>query len=384
MNFIPKESLAGGVPSAKGTLGPMSQPEGNEVESEVPRPIKTSVFDMLGERILSHYDAAKQILAGNMPTPRFAIVYPTYVCNQACPGCEYMEDLTTIHSLMTREQLLHTISQVSAIGCTGLEFCGGGEPTLHPNIEEAILLARRLGISIGLLTNGTKLRGSLLETAVKELSYVRVSMDAGTRETFNRARQPKPGADFDAVVENLQALVARRRELGSKLTVSMKFLVSQLNFGELRQAAELAEEIGVDSLQFKAVRMYGFPLTAEEEDLVEAQIAELKKQYEKLAVVGGTRKLNVDMKCWMSPVQIMIDTLGEVYICCYYRHRRDKHRFGNVFEKPLKDIWYSVEHRQAIDGIEMHECNNLDCRFAVYNRLMYDMMVDDESQLDFI
>ena len=84
------------------------------------------------------------------------------------------------------------------------------------------------------------------------------------------------------------------------------------------------------------------------------------------------------------PVQIMIDALGDVYVCCYYRHRKKTHAFGNVLKTPLKKIWYSRAHLKAIQSIKIKECNVLDCRFAVYNDLMHEMMIKDRAQFDFI
>lgn len=347
--------------------------------------MKNNVFDLLQTRIISHYQAAEKILNGGMPSPRTAILYPTYICNQACPGCEYQDDNNNINALMSKSQLFNSIDQLVSLGIKGLEFCGGGEPTLHPDFNEAILRLRKKNISIGLLTNGTKLNGKLAETIVKELSYVRISLDSSNEKIFNLVKRPKSdSAGFDMVISNIKQLVILREQYNTGLTISVKYLISKENLSGIDKAVELAAGLGVDSIQFKSLRIFSNAISEVQGEAVERKIERLRKQYPSLAIIGGVKKLNVTMKCWMSPVQIMVDALGDVFICCYYRHRKNKHSFGNLFTKPLKDIWYSKEHKKAIDGIKIPECNVLDCRFANYNKIMQEMMVENKAQFDFI
>jgi MoaA/NifB/PqqE/SkfB family radical SAM enzyme len=347
--------------------------------------MSVSVFNLLHTRILSHYEAAKKILERRMPAPRTAIVYPTYVCNQACPGCEYQDDNNIIAAMMTKKQFFSVIDQLADIGVKGVEFCGGGEPTLNPYFSEALVRLRNKGMSAGLLTNGTNLKGTLAETAVKTLSYIRVSLDAATPETYAKVKRPKTdAAGFSAVITNIKTLVRLRKKFKSKVTLSVKFLVSKLNEREIEKAAALAASLGVDSLQFKSVRIFNRLVVSGKEKAIQKRIAALAHTYPRLAVVGGIGRADIKMKCWLSPVQIMIDALGDVFICCYYRHRKKTHCFGNMFKTPLKKIWYSQRHWDAIDSIKVPECNVLDCRFGVYNELMHQMMIKDMAQLDFI
>jgi MoaA/NifB/PqqE/SkfB family radical SAM enzyme len=344
-----------------------------------------SVFNLLHTRILSHYESAKKILAHEMPSPRTAIVYPTYVCNQACPGCEYQDDNNNIAAMMSKKQLFSVIDQLADIGVKGIEFCGGGEPTLNPYFGEALVRLRKKGMSAGLLTNGTNVKGNLAEVAVETLSYIRISLDAATAGTYATVKRPKSSASgFDAVVSNIKTLVLLRKKYRSKVTLSVKFLVSRLNEFEIEKAAELANRLGVDSLQFKSVRIFKSLIVSGKERAIQNRIFALAKKYPHLAVVGGVGRADITMKCWLSPVQIMIDALGDVFLCCYYRHRKKTHCFGNMFKKPLKKIWYSKCHWDAIRSIKVSECNVLDCRFGVYNELMHQMMIKDIAQLDFI
>jgi radical SAM protein with 4Fe4S-binding SPASM domain len=345
------------------------------------------VFDTLQSRILTHWPEAKSILERKMPAPRTAIVYPTYVCNQDCIWCEYNAENTNkdLDRVMSRERLFQLVEELRNLGVRGVEFCGGGEPTLHPNLAELIRDMHAKGQSIGLLTNGTKLKGELASALVDYGSYVRVGFDGASPEIANAVKRPKtPEARFEAVCKNIAAMIALRNERKTKVKISIKVVLDQNNVHEIEDCVRLAIELAVDSIQFKAARLVASELTPEQSDNINVELARLRSEYPGMAVVGGTEKINMTTHCWLTPLQLTVDPMGEVYLCCYYRHRKDRHSIGNCFETPLHDLWYSEDHWKAIDGIQPHECNNLDCRFVKYNQIMDEAMVHNDAQFEFI
>ncbi len=345
-----------------------------------------SVFDFLQHRILTHYTQALQIRKREMPAPRTAIVYPTYVCNQDCLWCEYSSENTEHHAVMKNDDLRKLMADLDNLGVKGVEFCGGGEPSLHPILAEIAHDLHRREMSFGILTNGTKMKGELADVFIEHGSYVRVGFDGGTEETVNRVKRPKtPEAAFAAVCENVRNMVELRNARGTNCRVSMKYVIDQNNAHEIEEAVKLAGELHVDSIQFKAARVCASELTPEQSLLVNADIDRCKEQYaDRVVVIGSTTKVNTARQCWLTPLQLTIDTLGEVFLCCYYTHRKDKHTIGNCFEAPLHDLWYSEHHWERINAIEPKECNNLDCRFVRYNEIMDNFISDDQAQLEFI
>ena len=156
------------------------------------------------------------------------------------------------------------------------------------------------------------------------------------------------------------------------------------NVVEVEDCVKLAIQLGVDSVQFKAARLVSSELTPEQSVLLNRQLSELRIRYPEMVIVGGVEKINMTTQCWLTPLQLTVDPLGEVYLCCYYRHRKERHSIGNCFTTPLHDLWYSEDHWKAIDGIKPHECNNLDCRFVKYNQIMDEVMVHNDAQFEFI
>lgn len=347
---------------------------------------RDEVFDFLQNRILTHYPAAVMIKNRQMPAPRTAIVYPTYVCNQNCTWCEYNAENAEHHNIMKREDFAKLIADLDALGVKGIEFCGGGEPTLHPYLPEAIRELARRGISVGILTNGTKCYGELAELLVDHGSYVRIGFDGATEETVHKVKRPRsPEARFDAVCRNFKNMVALRNARGTKCRISMKVVLDRENAHEIEGCVRLAIELNADSVQFKAARLVDTELNAEQSARANAEIDRCRAEYAgRIIVIGSVDKVNAASQCWLTPLQLVVDALGEVYLCCYYRHRKDKHTIGNCFQNNLLDLWYSEVHWEKIDAIEPCECNNLDCRFVRYNEIMDKLMVENDAQFEFI
>ena len=345
----------------------------------------TEVFKLLENRILTHYPAAAALMEGKMPAPRTAIVYPTYVCNQNCLWCEYAADNAEHHSMMSGDNLRRLITDLYALGVRGTEFCGGGEPTLHPLLPDLIREMQQMGMRSGLLTNGSRLKGDLAEAVVDGSSYVRVGFDGSNAATFNRVKRPRsPEASFDGVCENVRNLIALRSQRGGKVLISMKIILSGENYTEVESCVELALRLGVDSIQFKAARLCDTELTPDQAESVKSELARVRSMYPEMAIVGGVEKLAMTKQCWLTPLQIMVDALGDVFLCCYYRHRKASHCFGNAFTESLHEVWYGQRHWDAMATIRPAECNLLDCRFVHYNRIMSLLLKEHDAQFEFI
>jgi len=339
----------------------------------------------LENRILTHYPAAVSILEGRMPEPRTAIVYPTYACNQNCLWCEYAEDNAQYHTMMESDRLQQLIWDLRDLGVRGVEFCGGGEPTLHPLLPALLREMKARGVSSGLLTNGTRLKGELAEAVVECSSYVRVGFDGADEETFNQVKRPRTAdAGFNHVCENVRNLVQLRADRQGKVIISMKIILNGDNYRQIEPCVRLAEQLQVDSIQFKAARLCGSELNAEQAAFVTDELARLKAAAPRVQIVGSVGKLNMTRQCWLTPIQVMVDALGDVFLCCYYRHRKETHCFGNAFQESLRDVWYGQRHWEAIRNIKPAECNLLDCRFVNYNKIMTELLVENDAQFEFI
>ncbi|HVO38864.1 MAG TPA: radical SAM protein [Spirochaetia bacterium] len=348
--------------------------------------MSAAVLDYLRLRILTFYREALMLRDGRMPAPRMCILYPTYACNHRCTGCDYAE-LTRKARSFSSGEMDHVLDELLDLGVQSVEFCGGGEPTLHPDLPRAMDRLAERRVAFGLLTNGTNLTEGLVDRLVREGSYCRVSVEAASRQVFDAYKRPSNGSSgFEVVMAGIERLVRARNRSNARLRISYKYSIDVNNACDAAAAVGLAASLGVDSLQYKCVR--NVPSEIADEGLlasVRAGVARAREAHPGLDVVENLGKSFLRRcRCWLSPLQLTIDPFGDVYICCYYRHRREKHRLGNLFQRGLRDIWYSEDHWRKLDEIDLEDCNRYDCRFHAYNELLHELVVEDGGQFAFI
>jgi sulfatase maturation enzyme AslB (radical SAM superfamily) len=101
---------------------------------------------------------------------------------------------------------------------TMVTFGVGGEPTISPDFPNYLERARRDRQEDHLITNGTRLyREEIAEVVARCASFVQVSVDGATRETYERIRR---GAHWSSLREGLATLqrIRARRRLGAPST----------------------------------------------------------------------------------------------------------------------------------------------------------------------
>jgi len=122
-------------------------------------------------KLLKHMDRLQIIQDGGRPKPVMFHMSPANPCNLTCSFCCFAN--RSMKEMLTLDQMKSAIDQFADLGVLGMEFTGGGEPTLHPQLDEAIAHAHSRGIKIGICTNGSRLK------KVKNwhmLSWVRLGM----------------------------------------------------------------------------------------------------------------------------------------------------------------------------------------------------------------
>jgi radical SAM protein with 4Fe4S-binding SPASM domain len=177
---------------------------------------------------------------------------------------------------------------------------------------------------------------------------------------------------WDTVMDNVRNLVLLKHRLGSQCSVGIKFAVSKSLRGQqhYEDGLQLANDLGVDRVTFRALRGVDEELeqseAAAENMLLDDAIALLspKARVARSLVKAGFDKVP---QCWLNPIHTVMNWKGDLFICCYYYFRRDRHLIGNIFEQDFKGMWYSDKHKELIKNIRRHECHTVDCKFFGYH-----------------
>ncbi|MER8041663.1 radical SAM protein [Streptomyces sp. NPDC094032] len=310
--------------------------------------------------------------ASGSPTgaPLVVDLDPTTFCDLACPECISGKLLN--QGRFTPERLAALAEEIVAMGVRAVVLIGGGEPLAHRGTRRVLRILGEAGLAVGVVTNGTMIRQNLSELA-QYASWVRVSVDAGTADTYGRFRPDRKGRSvFDKVIENMRLLAAEKSgALGySFLVMSRRESdgTTVTNHHEVLTAAELAHDIGCDYFETKAmfdddhhiVQVPGELLASVDRQLAEASRLESDRfqlvnssTLTSLRGQSGAVQPKAYDRCRVAELRTLITPSG-VYVCSYHRGN-PLARIGDAVTDDLATLWEKSD-RGIVDP-------SRDCRF---------------------
>jgi MoaA/NifB/PqqE/SkfB family radical SAM enzyme len=106
--------------------------------------------------------------------PVLAHIIPTRRCNLACTYCNEYDDFS---KPVATEEMLRRIDLLGALGTSIISF-SGGEPLLHPDLDDLIAGIRRQGAMAGMITNGFLLNADRIQKLNRAgLDHMQISID---------------------------------------------------------------------------------------------------------------------------------------------------------------------------------------------------------------
>jgi len=106
--------------------------------------------------------------------PLLVHIIPIRRCNLSCTYCNEFDDFSKPVPL---EEMYQRIDRLGEMG-TAIVTISGGEPLLHPQLDEVIAQIRRNGIMAGMITNGYLLTADRIESLNRAgLEYLQISID---------------------------------------------------------------------------------------------------------------------------------------------------------------------------------------------------------------
>tara|TARA_Y100000310_G_C20700345_1_gene829136 strand:+ start:6218 stop:7396 length:1179 start_codon:yes stop_codon:yes gene_type:complete len=351
-------------------------------------------------KILANMDYVEKFLKTGISSPILVEVDPSNTCNHACGFCisSYIhlpesKGLETYDkSIMPREQLLTLSEDLIKIKTKAINWTGGGEPTVNPSLKEAVQLVSKSPVKMGMFTNGTMLdKFDLFETLADNMSWVRLSIDAGTEESYNNIRRVKPAYDWNKMVSNMKELIRVRNKSGSKMDIGVGFVLTPDNYTEIIEFAKFFNEFDIAYCQFKPEivnkereggkqRTLEFfnnlkPYFTEAESILgdkfqvnDYKVTDLKEDRN---FFGRTYK-----KCLGSQVSPCVGADGNVYVCTNHRGYK-QYSYGSIYDKSFIDIWNDISVRNNIMKVieeeeEFSNCTAL-CKPHESNKILYSM-----------
>ena len=341
--------------------------------------MKLSQFNSL--KCLAQADKIKEILAGKIPPPAVLNLDLTNKCNFKCKHC-YVEDIISNRIEMPFEVAIKIIREAAAAGVKSILFTGGGEPTLHPSFINCVKAAEVFRMSIGLTTNGSNLNMFGIWSTLSRLKYLRISFDAGTKETYAKVHGTSEDM-FYQVLGRASDIIAYKKQEPKACTIGMAFLVTPHNYTEIREALKLAEDTGFDYLSIRPT-VFGELLTAKQ--LAQAAIISnnLSSPTVKIYPIMTRFKSLITKEsypCVSTPLVSVVTADAKLNLCCQYRGN-PKYQWGDLTKNTFKELWGNKEHQELIASADSSKCPV--CRMISYNEIIEEVFVNDKMHLGFL
>lgn len=135
---------------------------------------KVSTYTSTGIKLMHHPDVVDKIIREKKGTPVYMEIAPTSACNLRCEFCSNIN--RTKDESLDLLDIVKFVSDLKKIGLKAVAFTGGGDPTMYPGIDSLIMQCYGMGLKVGLITNGIKLK-DIDQSALDVLSWVRISMN---------------------------------------------------------------------------------------------------------------------------------------------------------------------------------------------------------------
>lgn len=115
---------------------------------------------------------AKGIVSTDHPV--LAHIIPIRRCNLSCTYCNEFDDFS---KPVPTEVMLGRIDRLADLGTSSIAF-SGGEPILHPDLDDLIAHIRRRGVIAGMITNGYLLTADRIQRLNRAgLEHLQISID---------------------------------------------------------------------------------------------------------------------------------------------------------------------------------------------------------------
>ncbi len=304
--------------------------------------------------------------------PRLVQLDVTNNCNNDCIACWCNSPLLGDQRMSAEERRLtlplekirELLDELWSLGTREIYMAGGGEPFMHPQIDEVIREIKRRGMCLYINTNFTLVdqrRAELL--ADLEVDHLTVSTWAGTPSVYARTHPNKTEETFTQIARTLEILRERKGGRGRPPYIKLYNVISHLNYNDVEAMVDFALEAGVESMEFTVVDVVpGYTdcllLNEEQRHDLRRRCQRIAERIEReqlpldlfrfdqfqrrISSRDGTtgdydRKIINELPCTVGWTFARVLPDGNVNPCL----KAHRYPLGNIYHSPFREIWSS-------------------------------------------
>jgi len=315
------------------------------------------------------------------------------LCSHSCSWCAYRWDGYTSNELFTKDaplskfghnnpirfmdgtRALEMLDEFKEAGVLGVQFTGGGEPTLHKQHEEIFAKCLNIGMRAALVSNGDTWGKKLIPDILPQFDWVRVSVDAGTPESYAKTRGISP-TKWDRVWNHIRELAQTIKTNDATTTLGVGFVVSPESWKEIPLCAKLAKDAGAGNIRLTAVFSPEDekPYTKIYDDIANL-IRQTKDEYNGNGFTVydnfGSRIHDLKLKnpdystCGYMRYTTYIGADYNNYVCCVYSYNQ-RGLMTNLKNQSFAKWWRSNKRKNLMNNFDARGCER--CQFNERNK----------------
>lgn len=350
-------------------------------------------YSIDSHKLMFHPTRVSQWLEAKDEWEKLKKVYPIYVeispyggCNHRCTFCG-LDYMGYANIGLEYSTLKNALTNMAENGVKSVMFAGEGEPLLFKDLDLIIEHCSKVGIDSSLTTNFVPLNKKNIEKVMENSSWVKISLNAGTAETYAEIHQTKE-VDFERVMNNIKYAMEYKRQNNLSCTLGVQTLLLPENKDEMLLLAQTCKELGVDYMVVKPYSQHLYSETTKYADIDYSKMMDIGNDLEKLnddkfhvVFRANTMKKYVEKKqsydkCHSTPFfwgYIAAD--GKVFGCSAYLGE-DKFCYGNIYENTFQEIWESDKRKKSYEYIknelDIKNCR-VNCRMDEVNRYLWSL-----------
>ncbi|OGG96268.1 MAG: radical SAM protein [Candidatus Lambdaproteobacteria bacterium RIFOXYD12_FULL_49_8] len=349
----------------------------------------TDKYRIDSHKLLFHPTRVSDWIQGKNVYPLYMEISPTGGCNHRCTYCA-LDFMGYEKRNLDTAILKARLKEMAGLGLKSVMYAGEGEPFLHPDMVEITQAAKAYGIDNAFTTNATKIDQDVAEAIMPVTSWIKVSINGSTKETYAKIHRSKP-ADYDTVIANMAYCGELKRKNKLDCALGMQLLLLPENQHEAVDLAKLAKKIGMDYLVIKPYSQHPLSKTHLYENVTYDNLDKLSLDlqavsgdgfsviYRRETMATWDHKAHEYGACLALPFWSYMDAGGNIWGCSMYMESPDfKERFlyGNINEQSFEEIWNSKKRLDALawvqNELDVSNCR-VNCRMDKVNKYLWEL-----------
>jgi len=284
---------------------------------------------------------------------------------------EFKNSRTHMQSFDFAKELLDKIIEA---GVKGIIFTGGGEPFLFRRLEDLIAYSTEKGLDSVLYTNGNSVSENRIEKTIEANPLlVRVSLNAGTQEVYNKLHNPfNPKKAFQRALNTIE-LLAKGSLQNPKIDTGVGVIINKINRGDLVESAKRIREIvdktggGISYAAYRpAYNHCGHTQLSPE--FLDSAHKEVETKVRPILEQAGISVSNITCRyealkkqreyntCRASGLYFELSPSGQLHTCSD-RNCHAGHVIGDLTKNTLAEVWTGKSRNERFDYINSTYCD---------------------------